>query len=205
MIGTTTRTVTASSRAAYEGFKAPVLELSPSRRRTRQACIQCVPRAQGLHANELSRWTERLGKNVTTWSPRSEPTRGSGLLSCGGRGAVSGEAASTRTCKRSIIAARSSESREGRIRSAETALAIQCQPNDQRLRAGRCCPGTLRGKTVAMLGLAFKAGTDNVRRPGRSQSPSDCSRPAHAFGSTTGRAIQIRAGVEASVLRPPVE
>ena len=75
-------------------------------------------------------------RTSTTWSPRSEPTRGSGLLSCG-PGPLRGKL--LRQGPASVPSSRRGARDPDSVRRDRA--GDQCRPNDPRLRAGPCCRG----------------------------------------------------------------
>lgn len=159
VIGTTDAHSHRELRAAYEGFEAPVLELSPSGAELVKHASNAFLALKVSYANELSRWTERLGENVddVVAAIGADPRIGVAFLRAGpGFGG---------SCFDKDLRAFHHRGEELGIpiRSAETALAINVDQTTHAFELVRVAAGTLRGKTVAMLGLAFKAGTDDVR------------------------------------------
>jgi UDPglucose 6-dehydrogenase len=79
------------------------------------------------------------------------------------------------------------------------------QVNDTRkgsmaARVRRACGGSVRGKTIGVLGVAFKPNTDDVR-----EAPSLCLVPALQDAGATVRAYDPAAMREAAPLLPDVE
>ncbi len=146
-------------RAAYKGFAAPILELSPSEAELVKYASNTFLALKVSFANELSRWTERLGGNIdgVAEAVGADPRIGPQFLRAGpGFGG---------SCFDKDL--RAYRNRAGELglgaRSAEAALAINREQADHVIALIANTVGSLRGKTVALLGLAFKAGTDDVR------------------------------------------
>lgn len=144
---------------AYRGFKAPMLKLSPAGAELVKYASNAYLALKVSYANELSRWTERLGENVddVVSAVGLDPRIGTAFLKAGpGFGG---------SCFDKDLRAFLDRARELgiRMRSAEAALAINDEQTDHAFELIRRTAGGLRGKTVTVLGLSFKAGTDDVR------------------------------------------
>lgn len=146
-------------RSAYKGFPAPVLRLSPSGAELVKYGSNAFLALKVSFANEISRWTEVLGTNVddVVTALGADPRIGPSFLKAGpGFGGSCFE-----KDLRAFVAR--AEDLGVRARAAEAALAINREQTDHASELIGAAGGTLRGKTVAVLGLAFKAGTDDVR------------------------------------------
>lgn len=145
--------------AVYRGFRAPVLELSPSGAELVKYASNTFLALKVSFANEISRWTEVLGGNVDDVARAlgADPRIGPDFLRAGpGFGG---------SCFEKDLRAFVGRAQElgVRVRSAETALAINRDQTEHVSDLVAGAVGGLRGKTVAVLGLSFKAGTDDVR------------------------------------------
>jgi UDPglucose 6-dehydrogenase len=145
--------------AVYAGFGAPLFELSPSSAELVKHASNAFLALKVSYANELSRWTEVLGGNVddVVAAIGADPRIGRAFLHAGpGFGG---------SCFDKDLRAFVHRGEELGIppRAAEAALAINADQTAHAFELIRASAGTLRGKTVALLGLAFKAGTDDVR------------------------------------------
>jgi UDPglucose 6-dehydrogenase len=145
--------------AAYQGFDAPIFELSPSGAELVKYASNAFLALKVSFSNELSRWTERFGGNIddVTKAVGADPRIGSLFLRAGpGYGG---------SCFEKDLRAFVGRAEELglRVRSAETALAINEDQTRHAVELVREAAGSLRGKTVCVLGLSFKAGTDDVR------------------------------------------
>ncbi len=146
-------------RGLYGGFGAPVFEMSPSEAELVKYASNALLALKVSFANEVGRLAERLGGNVdeVMQATGADPRIGPAFLRAGpGFGG---------SCFRKDLRAIVERSRAlgERFRSGETALAINDDQVEHALALVRAGAGRLRGRTVAVLGLAFKAGTDDVR------------------------------------------
>ncbi|MGI0070772.1 MAG: UDP-glucose dehydrogenase family protein [Thermoplasmata archaeon] len=146
-------------RGAYAGFPAPILALSPSGAELVKHASNAFLALKVSFANELSRWTEQMGGSVDDVAAAvgADPRIGAAFLQAGpGFGG---------SCFDKDL--RAFLHRAGELgvplRSAEAALAINREQTDHAFELVRASIGPLRGKRVALLGVAFKAGTDDVR------------------------------------------
>jgi UDPglucose 6-dehydrogenase len=147
-------------RAAYRGFNAPILELTPPGAELVKHASNAFLALKVSYANELSRWAELFGENVDDVAAAvgADPRIGTMFLRAGpGFGG---------SCFEKDLRAmvRRGEELEIPSRSATAALAINDDQTEHAFDLVRTASGSLRGKTVALLGLAFKAGTDDVRQ-----------------------------------------
>ena len=180
---------------AYRGFDAPILKLSPSGAELVKYASNAFLALKVSFANELSHWTENLGGNVdeVVVAVGADPRIGQAFLRAGpGFGG---------SCFDKDLRAFLGRA-EGlgiRVRSAETALAINREQTDHSFALIRDSVGVLRRKSVAVLGLAFKAGTDDVRE---SRAFPIIERllaaGARVRGTRPGRAEQFPAGMEST-------
>jgi len=146
-------------RRAYAGFDTAVATLSPSGAELVKYASNAFLALKVSFANELSRWTERLGGNVdhVVAAVGMDPRIGASFLHAG-----PGFGGSCFDKDLRAILGRADELGL-RLRTAETALAINREQTDHAFELVRDAAGGLRGKTVTVLGLAFKAGTNDVR------------------------------------------
>ncbi|MGA9840292.1 MAG: nucleotide sugar dehydrogenase [Thermoplasmata archaeon] len=159
VVGTSDRKSLARISAVYEGFDAPVLVLPPSGAELVKYAANAFLALKVSFANELSRWTEALGGNIddVVGAVGADPRIGPAFLRAGpGFGG---------SCFEKDLRAFVGRAQELglRVRTAETALDINADQTAHALELVRQTAGTLRGRTVAVLGLAFKAGTDDIR------------------------------------------
>ena len=159
VIGTTDARSRRVLRGAYAGFTAPVIELMPSDAELVKHASNAFLALKVSYANELSRWTERLGGNVdeVARAVGADPRIGPAFLRAGpGFGGSCFE--------KDLRAFRHRGGELGLpVRSAEAALAINEDQTRHAFELIRDAAGALRGRSVAILGVAFKAGTDDVR------------------------------------------
>jgi UDPglucose 6-dehydrogenase len=146
-------------RRAYRTFRSPVVALSPSGAELVKYSSNAFLALKVSFANEMSRLTDRLGENVdTVMDAVGRDSRiGPRFLRAGpGFGGSCFE----KDLRALVVHARGLGIR---LRSAEAALRINDEQLDFVLARIRAAVGRLRGKRIALLGLAFKAGTDDVR------------------------------------------
>ena len=146
-------------KAVYRPFNAPVFELSPSGAELVKYSSNALLALKVSFANETARLAERLGLNVDDVMDAvgSDVRLGRGFLRAGpGFGG---------SCFDKDLRAIVRRGRElgVRLRSYETALAINDDQVDHVLELVRTAVGRLRGRTIVVLGLAFKPGTDDIR------------------------------------------
>jgi UDPglucose 6-dehydrogenase len=159
VVGTTDAQSLRWVTAVYGGFNAPILKLSPSGAELTKYASNAFLALKVSYANELSRWTEVLGGSIdnVVAAIGADPRIGPAFLEAGpGFGG---------SCFDKDLRAflRRAEELGIRSRSAETALGINEDQTRHTFEIIRRSVRTLRGNTVAVLGLAFKAGTDDVR------------------------------------------
>jgi UDPglucose 6-dehydrogenase len=146
-------------RRAYARFPAPVFELSPSGAELVKYAANVVLAAKVSFANEVARLSDRLGENIdrVMQAVGADPRIGSQFLHAGpGFGG---------SCFDKDVRALVHRAEELglRFRTGEAALAANDDQIDYVLGLITRAGGPLRGTSVALLGLAFKAGTDDVR------------------------------------------
>lgn len=159
VIGVSDRRAEAWLRRVYRPFRAPVVALSPSGAELVKYSANAFLALKVSFANEVSRLADRLGVHVDRVMDAVglDPRIGSSFLRAGpGFGG---------SCFEKDVAAFVARAKElgVSLRTAETALRV----NDEQLRYVfdliRASVGPVAGKKIALLGLAFKAGTDDVR------------------------------------------
>jgi UDPglucose 6-dehydrogenase len=146
-------------RRVFKRFGAPIFELSPTGAELVKYGSNSLLALKVSFANETSRLAERLGVNVddVMEAVGSDSRLGKGYLRAGpGFGG---------SCFDKDLRAIVQRGRELgiRLRSSEVALAINDDQVEHVLNLVRSSVGPLRRKTITVLGLAFKAGTDDVR------------------------------------------
>ena len=147
-------------RRLYRPFRVPVFELSPSGAELVKYSANSFLALKVSFANEISRIAESVGTDVddVMEAVGSDPRVGPRFLSAGpGFGG---------SCFDKDLRAftRKAEDLHRRFRLGEAALQVNEEQVEHVLRlVRRAAKGSLRGKTVALLGLAFKEGTDDVR------------------------------------------
>lgn len=159
VVGTTDAKALAWLRRAYRDFRAPLIALTPSGAELVKYSANAFLALKVSFANELSRLSDRLGANVDaiTEAIGRDSRIGPKFLKAGpGFGG---------SCFAKDLKAFVVRSRElgVRLRSAEAALRINDDQLDYVLGVIRSALGPVSGKRIALLGLSFKAGTDDVR------------------------------------------
>jgi UDPglucose 6-dehydrogenase len=159
VVGTRDPRARAWLRRVYAPFHAPVYFLTPSGGELVKYSSNAFLALKVSFANELSRIAEKLGLDIdgVMNAVGADPRIGKRFLRAGpGFGGSCFE----KDLRALII-------RAGELgvpfRSGETALAINQDQAKHVMTLIRLAAGPLNGKTVAVLGLAFKAGTDDVR------------------------------------------
>ena len=159
VIGTSDRRAELWLRRVYRPFHAPVVALSPSGAELVKYSANAFLALKVSFANEVGRLADRLGVHVDRVMDAVglDPRIGPSFLRAGpGFGG---------SCFEKDVAAFVARGKDLGVpmRTAATALRV----NDEQLRYVfdflRVAVGPVKGKTVALLGLAFKAGTDDVR------------------------------------------
>jgi UDPglucose 6-dehydrogenase len=146
-------------RAAYDGFPAPVVELSPAGAELVKHASNEFLALKVSYANELARWSERLGTDVDAIVDAigGDPRIGKAFLRAGpGFGG---------SCFDKDLRAfdRRGEMLGVAPRIPRAVLAVNDDQTAHAFDLVRSAARNLRGKNVAVLGLAFKVGTDDVR------------------------------------------
>jgi UDPglucose 6-dehydrogenase len=159
VIGTSTARERRLLRAVHAGFPARLIALSPSSAELVKHASNAFLALKVSYANELSRWTELLGGNVDDVAAAvgADSRIGAAFLRAGpGFGG---------SCFDKDLRAFLHRGRELglRLRTVATTLEVNADQTVHAFDLISASAGTLRGKTVAVLGLAFKAGTDDVR------------------------------------------
>jgi UDPglucose 6-dehydrogenase len=159
VIGTSDRRAEAWLRRVYRPFRAPVVALSPSGAELVKYSANAFLALKVSFANEIARLADQLGVHVdrVMEAVGLDPRIGPSFLRAGpGFGG---------SCFEKDVSAFVARAKELGVplHTAATALRV----NDEQLRYVfdflRSTVGSVAGKKVALLGLAFKAGTDDVR------------------------------------------
>ena len=160
VIGTSEPRASRLLRRLYAPFRSPVFELSPSGAELVKYSANSFLALKVSFANEISRVAEAVGTDIdeVMEAVGSDPRIGPRFLKAGpGFGG---------SCFDKDVRAISRKTRDLHrpFRLAEATLQVNEEQVDHVLRlVRRAAGGTLRGRTVALLGLAFKEGTDDVR------------------------------------------
>lgn len=146
-------------RRVYRSFGAPVLELSPTGAELVKYASNAFLALKVSFANEISRMAERLGTHVddVMAATGADPRIGSKFLRAGpgfGGSCFEKDLRALVTCARDLGV---------RLRTGETTLTVNAEQTHHALELARQAAGPLHDRTVAVLGLSFKPGTDDVR------------------------------------------
>ncbi|MGA8711061.1 MAG: UDP-glucose dehydrogenase family protein [Thermoplasmata archaeon] len=146
-------------REVYRRFAAPIFELSPSGAELVKYSANAFLAQKVSFANEVGRLCERLGENVdhVMEAVGADARIGRRFLRAG-----PGFGGSCFDKDLRAIVSRADELGV-RFRTARSALAANEDQMRHVLRLLQRSAGTLRGRTVTVLGVAFKAGSDDVR------------------------------------------
>jgi len=159
VIGTTDARALRWLRQIYRPFHAPVLNLTPSGAELVKYSANAFLALKVSFANEISRISDRLGVNVdSVLNAVGKDSR------IGGRFLRAGPGFGGSCFEKDIraLVARADELKV-KFRSGETALLINQEQERYVVDLIRTALGHIKGSTIALLGLAFKAGTDDVR------------------------------------------
>lgn len=159
VVGTRDPHARAWLRRVYAPFRAPIYFLTPSGAELVKYSSNAFLALKVSFANEVSRMAEKLGLDIdgVMEAVGADPRIGRRFLKAGpGFGG---------SCLEKDLEALIARARELRVRfrSGETALAINQDQAKHVMSLVRLAAGPLNRKTVAVLGVAFKAGTDDVR------------------------------------------
>jgi UDPglucose 6-dehydrogenase len=159
VLGTTDSQSLAWLRRAYRGFRAPIFSLTPSGAELVKYSANAFLALKVSFANEVSRLSDHLGVNVDSVMAAvgHDPRIGERFLRAG-----PGFGGSCFEKDLRAFVARSAEMGVS-LRSGEAALEINDEQLEYVLDRIRANVGPLSGKRLAILGLSFKAGTDDVR------------------------------------------
>lgn len=159
VVGTRDRYSRAWLRDVYRPFRAPLFELSPTGAELVKYASNAFLALKVSYANELSRMAERLGVHVdrVLEAVGADPRIGPRFLNAGpGYGG---------SCfdkdLRAIVA--SARDLGLRFRLGEATLRVNDEQTEHALQLIEQAAGPLKDRKVAVLGLAFKPGTDDVR------------------------------------------
>lgn len=159
VVGATDRRALALLRRVYRPFGAPILSLTPAGAELVKYSSNTFLAIKVSFANEISRLSDRVGANIDTVMEAvgRDPRIGPRFLRAGpGFGG---------SCFDKDLRALVARARELglRLRSAEAALSINDDQLNYALDLLRSTVGPLDGRRIALLGLSFKAGTDDTR------------------------------------------
>ncbi len=159
VLGTSDSRSLAWLRRAYRPFRAPVFAMTPSSAELVKYSSNAFLALKVSFANEVSRLADRLHVNIDAVMAAvgHDPRIGQRFLHAGpGFGG---------SCFDKDLRALVAHSAElgVRFRSGETALRINEDQMEYVVGRVRDALGPLAGTTLALLGLSFKAGTDDVR------------------------------------------
>ncbi len=159
VVGTSDARALAWLRRAYRAFDAPVLALTPSGAELVKYSANAFLAIKVSFANEVARLSDRLGTNV------DEVMRAVGQDSRIGPKFLRAGPGFGGSCFEKDLRAFAGRSRElgFRVRTAESALRANQEQLAYSIDFVRDHAGALAGKRIALLGLSFKAGTDDVR------------------------------------------
>ncbi len=146
-------------KSVYRPFGAPSFFLTPTGAELVKYSSNAFLALKVSFANEISRMAEKLGPNVdqVMEAVGADPRIGRRFLKAGpGFGG---------SCFQKDLQALVVRAHElgVQFRSGEVALTINDEQTKHVLTLVRSATGPLEGKTVTVLGVAFKAGTDDVR------------------------------------------
>jgi UDPglucose 6-dehydrogenase len=159
VLGTNDRRSLAWLRRVYRPFHAPIFNLSPAGAELVKYSANAFLAVKVSFANELSRLADRLGVNVDSvvTAVGHDPRIGERFLQAG-----PGFGGSCFEKDLRALVARSTDLGL-HFRSGEAALRINQEQLAYVVDRIRAAVGPLSGKKLALLGLSFKAGTDDVR------------------------------------------
>jgi UDPglucose 6-dehydrogenase len=159
VLGTSNRRDERILRRVYSRFPSELVVLSPTEAELTKYSSNAFLALKVTFANEVSRLAERVGASIdpVMAAVGLDPLVGPRFLSAGpGFGGSCFE-------KDVLAFATSSRSRGVRMRLIEALVPSNADQTDHAFELVRDLAGPLKGRTVALLGLAFKAGTDDVR------------------------------------------
>jgi len=159
VVGATTRHACRVLEQVYRGFDCPVFELTPSGAELVKYSANTFLALKVSFANEISRMAEILGTDVDDIMAAvgKDPRIGERFLKAGpGFGG---------SCFEKDVSALDAVARDFKLafRTGRAALDVNEDQVDHVLALVKQAAGSIRGRSVALLGLAFKAGTDDVR------------------------------------------
>jgi UDPglucose 6-dehydrogenase len=159
VLGTSDRKAGRWLREVYAPFASPIFELRASEAELVKYASNAFLAMKVSFANETSRMTEILGGNIddVMLAVGKDSRIGQKFLKAGpGFGG---------SCFEKDVRALVARARELGVgfRCGEAALAVNQEQAEHVMSIVRSAAGPLKGKTVAVLGLAFKPGTDDIR------------------------------------------
>lgn len=159
VLGTSDSQSLARLETVYSRFRAPIFSLTPSGAELVKCSANAFLALKVSFANEIARIADTLGINVDSVMAAvgHDPRIGSQFLRAGpGFGGSCFEKDVRALVKQSVDLGVP-------FRSGETALRINDEQGKYLMNGIRSAVGTLSGTKLALLGLSFKAGTDDVR------------------------------------------
>lgn len=159
VIGTNDAPSRAWLRAVYRPFRAPVFDLTPTGAELVKYASNAFLALKVSYANEISRMSERLGVHVdqVLEAVGADPRIGRRFLRAG---PGFGGSCFDKDLRAIVGAARDLGLR---FRLGESTLRVNDEQTAHALRLVEEAAGPLRDRKVAVLGLSFKPGTDDVR------------------------------------------
>ncbi len=159
VIGTNDSVSSSWLRRVYRPFRAPIFNLTPAGAELVKYAANTFLALKISYANEVARIADRIGANVDAVMAAvgHDPRIGQQFLAAGpGFGGSCFE--------KDLKALMKCSSEFGvRLRTGETALIVNAEQLAYSLNLIRAVASPLSGKQVCLLGLSFKAGTDDVR------------------------------------------
>jgi UDPglucose 6-dehydrogenase len=159
VLGVSDRRTESALRGAYAGFPAPILVLSPTAAELVKYASNAMLATRVSFTNEVSRLAEKLGVDIypVMAAVGLDPRIGPRFLAAGpGFGG---------SCFTKDLHALVAAAAAVRVRLPVTSATLAVNDDQARhvVELAAAAAGTVRGRTVAVLGLAFKPDTDDVR------------------------------------------
>jgi UDPglucose 6-dehydrogenase len=159
VLGVSDRRTEAALRGAYAGFPAPILVLSPTAAELVKYASNAMLATRVSFTNEVSRLAEKLGVDVypVMGAVGLDPRIGSKFLAAG---PGFGGSCFTKDLH-ALLAAAAAVGVDLPVTSAT--LKVNDDQARHVVELAAAATGSVRGRAVAVLGLAFKPDTDDVR------------------------------------------